>query len=82
MLNDTGYGCKIHGRNISHLFYMDDLKLFAKDDKDLEVMLLTVKKLSDDIGMKFGLDKCAKATFKRGKLTQTTSLELDRSATI
>ena len=61
---------------------MDDLKLFAKDDKDLEGMLLTVKKFSDYIGMTFGLDKCAKATFKRGKLTQTTSLELDRSTII
>ena len=48
---------------------MDDLKLFAKDDNDLEGLLQTVKKFSDDIGMSFGLDKCAKATFKRGKLT-------------
>ena len=82
LLNNTGYGYKIQDRKISHLFYMDDLKLFAKDDKDLEGMLLTVKKFSDDIGMTFGLDKCAKATFKRGKLTQTTSLELDRSTII
>ena len=32
--------------------------------------------------MTFGLDKCAKATFKGGQLTQTTSLELDRSTVI
>ena len=58
---------------------MDELKLFAKDDNDLDG---TEKKFRDDIGMTFGLDKCAKASIKRGKLTRTTSLELDRSANI
>ena len=44
---------------------MDDLKLFTKDDNDLEGLLQTVKKICDDTGMSFGLDKFAKATFKR-----------------
>ena len=56
---------------------MDDLKLFAKDDNDLEGLLQTVKKSSNDISMSFGLDKCAKATFKRGNLIKETSVELD-----
>ena len=41
---------------------MDDLKLFAKDDKNLEEMLQFVKKFSDDIGMTFGLDKYARVS--------------------
>ena len=61
---------------------MDDLKLFTKDDNDLEGLLKTVKKFSDDIGMSFGLDKCAEATFKRGKLTGTTSVQLDQNTVI
>ena len=32
--------------------------------------------------MSFGLGKCTKATFKRGKLTGTTSVELDRNTVI
>ena len=60
---------------------MDDQKLFAKDDNDLKGLLQTVK-FSDDIIMSFGLDKCAKATYKRGKLTETTSVELDRKTLI
>ena len=56
---------------------MDDLKLFGKEDNDLEGLLETVKRFSEDIGTSFGPDKCAKATFKRGKLTGTTSVELD-----
>ena len=43
---------------------MDDLKLFAKDDNDLEGLLQTMKTFSDDIGMSFGLNKCVKATLK------------------
>ena len=81
-LNRTGYGYNIQKRSKNHLFYMGDLKLFAKDDNDLEGLLQTVKKFSDDIGMSFVLDKCAKATFKRRKLTGATSAELDRNTVI
>lgn len=56
---------------------MDDLKLFAKNDQQLEGLLTTVKEFSNDICMEFGLDKCAKATFLKGKLSETSSLNLD-----
>ena len=49
------------------MFYMDDLKLYGKNDKELDGLLCTVKKLSDDNGMEFRLDKCAKATLIRGR---------------
>ena len=55
---------------------MDDLKLYAQNDGELEGLLKTVKAFSDDIGMEFGLDKCAKATFKRGKLVTSENIEL------
>ena len=76
-LNNMGYGYKIFDQTINHLFYMDDLKLFAKNDQDLEGLLNTVKEFSNDIGMEFGLDKCAKASFVRGKLQKTLSINLD-----
>ena len=34
------------------------------------------------IRITFGLDKCAKTTFKRGKLARITSQEIDRSTAI
>ena len=68
-LNNTGYGYKTFDRTINHLFYMDDLKLFAKNDQDLEDLLNTVKEFSND--------KCAKASFVRGKLPKTSSINLD-----
>ena len=46
---------------------MDYLKLYGTSDNQLNGLISTVKKVSDDIQMEFGLDKCAKATFKRGK---------------
>ena len=61
-LSNTKYGYEIYENAISHLFYMDDLKLYWKNDKELEGLLSTVKQFSDDIDMYFGLDKCAKAT--------------------
>lgn len=40
-------------------------------------MLATLEKLSDDIIMEFGLDKSAKASFKRGKLVHTTATKVE-----
>ena len=56
--------------------------LYAKNDKEFEGLLSTAKKFSDDIGMEFGLDKCAKVTFIKGKRTRTTAVELNIDATI
>ena len=67
---------------MNHLFYMDDLKLYSKSDNQLEGLLSTVKTFSDDIKMQFGLEKCAKATFVRGKLTKTSHVKLDDRTTI
>ena len=41
-----------------------------------------MKQFSDDIGMEFRLDKCAKATFIKSKLTRATAAELDIGTTI
>ncbi len=62
---------------VNHLFYMDDLKTFARDENQQTGLLTIVKTFSDDIRMEFGLQKCAKAIFKRGWLPQTTSIDLD-----
>jgi hypothetical protein len=47
---------------------MDDLKLTAKSEKELQIQIQTVENFSGDIHTEFGLEKCAKITFKRGKL--------------
>ena len=48
---------------ILHLLYMDDLKLIAKLEEELQKKTQTVKIFSNDIHTAFGLEKCAKVTF-------------------
>ena len=82
LLNRTNYGCEAQNGKVNHLFYMDDLKTFAKDDNQETGMLTIVKAFSDDIKMEFRLDKCTRATFNRGQLTKTTSINLDINTVI
>ena len=56
---------------------MDDLKLYGTSDNQLNGLISTVKKVSDDIQMEFGLDKCTKATFKRGKKVSAEGILLN-----
>lgn len=52
---------------VTHLFYMDDLKLYAASAADLTLALNIVQVYSQDIGMAFGLDKCAVLHIKKGR---------------
>jgi hypothetical protein len=56
---------------------MDDLQLIAKLEEELRKQIQTVKTFSDDIHMDFGLEKCAKITFEKGKLIQSQNLVID-----
>jgi hypothetical protein len=56
---------------------MDDLKLVAKSEEELQKRIQTVKNFGDDIHMESGLEKCAKITFKRGKLIHSQNLVID-----
>ncbi len=55
---------------------MDDLKIFAKTEKEITGLLNVVKIFSNDICMEFGLDKCAIMRMKRGVLQNGDSVEL------
>ncbi|WP_229833152.1 RNA-directed DNA polymerase [Streptomyces narbonensis] len=63
LLNSSGLGIKMKtGPNqtyaITHLLYMDDIKLYSSDQAGLEKLIGLTEKFSTDIGMTFGLDKC------------------------
>ena len=83
-LATSGYTYKISNTSapISHLFYMDDLKLYSKNDQEQVGELKIVKQFSDDIGMEFGLEKCAQASFKKGKLALTGNIIIDEYTAI
>ena len=53
-------------QKLNHLLFMDDLKLYAKSERELNFLFQIVRIFSDDVGMIFGLDKCAVLVLKRG----------------
>ena len=60
--------------NISHLFFVDDLKLYGTNILQIQAQLDLITQFSQDIGMKFGEGKCAYAVIKRGKLVNTETI--------
>ena len=78
-----GYGYQLDEQTkINHLFYVDDLKLYGTSDKQLTGLINTVRNVSDGIKMEFGLDKCAKASFKRGKKVSADGIPLNDNQVI
>ena len=55
--------------------YMDDIKLFAKNEKELETLIHTVRIYSQDIRMKFDIEKCALFVMKSVKRHLTDGIE-------
>ena len=46
---------------------MDDIKIFAKNEKELETLIQTIRIFSQDIGMGFRIEKCATLKMKKEK---------------
>jgi len=69
-LNRADCGYQVHGteRKISHLLYIDDLKLLRRNENDLKNKIKIVQTISKDIHMNFGLEKCARICLKRGRV--------------
>ena len=55
---------------------MDDVKLYAESERELDSLIQTVRIFYDDIGMVFGLYKCAVLVLKRGKMVRTEGIKL------
>ena len=61
-----GYKFGQEGRKMNHLLFMDDLKLYGRDKDEIKKLCAVVHKFSKDIGMEFGMDKCAVLEIKSG----------------
>ena len=53
----TGNTLSKSQEKINHLMSMDNIKLFAKNKKELETIIQTVRIYSQDIRIEFGIDK-------------------------
>ena len=61
---------------INHLLFMDDLKLYSRSEKRLDSLVQTVRVFSEDIGMEFGIEKCAMLVMEKGKIVKSVGIEL------
>lgn len=67
---NTGYSLQ-NGKKettISHLIYMDDIKLYASTQKDMKLLIDFTAQFSKDINMQFGLEKRKTLNIKKGKI--------------
>ena len=65
----TGYKLSRSQEKVNHLMYMDDIKLFAKNEKELETLILRIRIYSQDTGMEFGIEKCALLVHEKWQTT-------------
>ena len=69
ILNDLHKGFVVDGIVISHLLYLDDLKLYSELEQDMLIQL-------ESFQMTFGFSKCATLVVKHGKVADCTDTEL------
>jgi hypothetical protein len=60
---NTGYEEHTTKTKLSHLLYMDDLRMIGKIEEELQKEMHVVTTFSDDIHMEFGLHISAKIKF-------------------
>ena len=78
----VGYEFSKIGEKVNHLVFMDDLKVYAKNEKSLDSLIQTVRIFSKDIGMEFGIEKCAMLVLKRGKVATSNGIKLPDESVI
>ena len=71
-----GYNLGKDRGNLNHHLFMDDLKLYSRKVEELDTLVQTVRLISEDISMEFGISKCAMMEMKRGKMAKNDGIEL------
>ena len=72
----AGYKLSKSQEKINHLIYMDDIKLFAKNETELETPIRAVRIYCQSIGMEFGIKILRHASNESGKRHLTNGIEL------
>ena len=72
----ASYELKKGGKKINHLLFMDDLKLFAKNEDQIDSSVNTVRIFSEDIKMEFRLLNCGVFIMNRGKVAKSKGISM------
>ena len=74
ILRKAAYEFSESKQKINHLLFMNDLRLYSRSEKVQTVQTVCV--FSEDIGMEFGIEKCAILVMKKGKIVKSVDIEL------
>ena len=69
-------------KKLNHFLLMDNLKLYGNNEKEAESIASTVRIFSNNIAMKFGINKCAHITIKVGNRVSFDGMELSSGEVI
>ena len=72
----AGYEWGNKGFKLNHLLFVDDVKLFAKSENQIDSLVQTVHIFSEDIGMQFGIKTCGVLIMETGKVIRTDGIRL------
>ena len=72
----AGYSPRFTENPVTHLMFVDDLKVYAAGAKPLEQSMKAVERVTNAIGMRIGVQKCATACLRRGKVTESAGYNL------
>ena len=61
---------------INLLLFMVDFKFYSHNDKELDSLVQTICIFSKDIGMEFGIEKCAVLVVDKGKFVKSVGIKL------
>ena len=67
---------------VTHLFFMDDLKMYAESQETLGDTLVVMDRVSHVVGMELGLRKCAVPHVRHGKVVDGENYLLPEERTI
>jgi len=74
-LNYRNFDITGEAANVQHLV-MNDLKLYGRNEGELERLTGFVKLYSDNIGMRFGLEKCCVLVADKGVKNKCKGVEI------
>ena len=73
-----GYNLPKLREKINHLMHMDDIKLFAENENELETLTQAVRIYGQDIEIEFSMEKCTLLLIRSGKQQMMEGIELQK----
>ena len=61
---------------INYFLFMDYLKLYSRNEKELDSLVQTKCGFIEDIEIDFGIEKCAMVVIDKGKIVKSVGIEL------